>query len=35
MKSERIAESVLADDVQLSRVEWYSLLAAANGAGIP
>jgi len=35
MKTERIAESVLADDVQLSRVEWYSLLAAANGADIP
>ena len=35
MNVKRIPESVLADDVTLSRVEWYSLLAAANGAGVP
>jgi len=35
MKVERIAESVAADDVELSRLEWYQLFAAANGAGIP
>ena len=34
-KVERIAESVLADDVALSRVEWYQLLAAARGEHIP
>lgn len=31
----RIAPSVLADDVELSRIEWYRLLAAARGAGVP
>lgn len=35
MKVHRIADSMPADDVELSRVEWYGLLAAANGAGIP
>lgn len=35
MNVKRIPESVLADNVELSRVEWYSLLAAANGAGVP
>ena len=35
MKVERIAESVLADNIELSRVDWYRLFAAANGAGIP
>ncbi len=35
MKVERIAGSVLADDIELSRLEWYSLLAAANGTNIP
>lgn len=35
MNVKRIPESVLADDVELSRLEWYSLLAAANGAGVP
>ncbi|MGJ3239047.1 MAG: aldo/keto reductase [Anaerolineae bacterium] len=35
LKAERIAESVLADAVTLSRLEWYQLLAAANGAGVP
>jgi predicted oxidoreductase len=34
-KAERIADSVKADDVTLDRVEWYSLLAAARGAGVP
>ncbi|MEZ4608221.1 MAG: aldo/keto reductase, partial [Deinococcales bacterium] len=32
---ERIKASVLADDVSLSRQEWYSLLEAARGAGVP
>lgn len=31
----RIADSVKADDVQLSRLEWYTLLATARGAGVP
>lgn len=31
----RIADSVKADEVELSRVEWYSLLEAARGEGIP
>ncbi len=35
MKVKRIPESVAADDVELSRLEWYELLAAANGANIP
>ncbi|GAB5492361.1 MAG: aldo/keto reductase family oxidoreductase [Phototrophicaceae bacterium] len=35
MNVKRIPESVLADDVELSRLEWYRLLAAANGAGVP
>lgn len=35
MNVQRIPESVLADDLELSRVEWYQLFAAANGAGIP
>lgn len=35
MKVQRLADSVLADEVELSRIEWYSLFAAANGAGIP
>jgi len=35
MKVERIAESIKADDVELSRLEWYALLAAANGKNIP
>jgi predicted oxidoreductase len=35
MNVERIGESVLADDLELSRTDWYRLFAAANGAGIP
>ena len=35
LKAERIGQTVLADDVQLSRIEWYNLLAAARGAGVP
>jgi predicted oxidoreductase len=35
MNPERIIESVKADDVELSRIEWYNLLAAANGRGVP
>jgi len=32
---ERIGQSAQADEVELSRMEWYRLLAAANGAGVP
>lgn len=32
---ERIPDSVLADDVDLSKLEWYTLLAKANGAPVP
>lgn len=35
LKAERIGQTAPADDVQLSRVEWYNLLAAARGAGVP
>ncbi len=35
MKVERIAESVAADDVELTRVEWYGLFEAANGKPVP
>jgi predicted oxidoreductase len=35
MNPDRIVDSVKADDVQLSRLEWFSLLAAANGENIP
>lgn len=35
LKPERIADSVKADDVHLSRLEWYGLLAAANDANVP
>ncbi len=31
----RIPEAVPADDVEMSRVEWYRLLEAARGAGVP
>lgn len=31
----RLAESCAADAVELSRKDWYRLLAAANGAGVP
>ena len=34
LKPERISPSVLADEVELSRIEWYQLLAAARGAGV-
>lgn len=34
-KPARIADAVLADGVNLSRQEWYSLLEAARGAGVP
>lgn len=35
LKASRIVDSVPADDVEMSRVEWYSLLEAARGAGVP
>lgn len=35
LKPDRISDSVKADDVALSRLEWFELLAAANGANIP
>jgi predicted oxidoreductase len=35
MKVERIAESAAADNLELSREDWFGLLAAANGAGVP
>lgn len=35
MKPQRIVDSVKADDVTLSHLDWYRLLAAANGAGVP
>ena len=35
LNPERIPEAVPADDVELSRVEWYRLLEAARGAGVP
>jgi predicted oxidoreductase len=35
LKPERIVESVKGDDVQLSRIEWYRLFAAANGKPVP
>ncbi len=31
----RIGRTVAADTVTLSRIEWYALLAAARGAGVP
>ncbi len=34
-KVEHIANAVAADTVELSRQEWYSLLEAARGAGVP
>jgi predicted oxidoreductase len=35
LKAERIVRAVAADDVELSRIEWYKLLQAARGAGVP
>ncbi len=35
MNPERIATSVKADDVELTRIEWYRLFEAVNGASIP
>lgn len=35
LNAERLAQTVPADDVELSRIEWYRLLAAARGAGVP
>ncbi len=34
-KTERVQRSVRADEVELSREEWYSLLAAARGKPVP
>lgn len=35
LKAERITDTVPGDDVALSRIDWYRLLAAARGAGVP
>ena len=35
LNASRLIDSCAADDIELSRKEWYSLLAAANGAGVP
>ena len=35
MNPDRLRSTVLADSVQLSRSEWYELLAAARGVGVP
>ncbi|MEO0563328.1 MAG: aldo/keto reductase, partial [Chloroflexota bacterium] len=35
MNPARIPNSVKADDVELSRIEWYRLLEAANGHAVP
>jgi predicted oxidoreductase len=35
LKEERIRDSVPADDVKLSRKEWYGLLEAARGEAVP
>ena len=35
MKPERIHESVQADNVELTRIEWYRLFEAANGHAVP
>lgn len=35
LKADRIADSVKADNVQLSKLEWYDLLATANGKRVP
>lgn len=35
LNPKRIPEAVPADDVDMSRVEWYRLLEAARGAGVP
>jgi predicted oxidoreductase len=34
-KPERIRASCLADQISLSREEWYALFVAARGAGVP
>ena len=35
LKAERLTQTIPADNVELSRIEWYRLLAAARGAGVP
>ncbi len=35
LNAERIVRAVAADNVELSRIEWYKLLAATRGAGVP
>ena len=35
MNADRLRRTTPADDVNLSRIEWYRLLAAARGAGVP
>lgn len=34
-KANRIVDSVKADDVEMSKLEWYGLLANANGKNVP
>ena len=35
LKAERIEKAAAADEIDLTRIEWYKLLAAARGAGVP
>ncbi len=35
LNADRIGKSVLADDITLSRVEWYTLLETARGESVP
>ena len=35
LNADRLRATTPADDVELSRVEWYRLLAAARGKGVP
>lgn len=35
VKPERVVDSCHADDIELTRVEWYRLLTAAKGASVP
>ena len=35
LNTKRLERTVPADEISLSRIEWYQLLAAARGAGVP